>query len=385
MNNIKKEVEKIEIPRELHKRVEMGVKKAQLEKQSNLRNFPNETIEDDFTLNALTIFHLKRRTLYKKISIIAVICLIIIPMLSFTPVLAAIQEAYDKIFSSKHIDDEGVRNLSSSGRGQLLNQTFYDEKHGITVHFDSVVTDDKETKILLTYQSNKTNLKNFYIDLFEGKSSVNLVVNNQKKQLKSVGWGSRYYDRKENKVAEALSFQSIKKYKEQNIHLDIKDLTIYDNNSTGVVQTRWPLNFKLEESGISKRETVVVSKDFAFEKERYHIKQVEFSDLETRVVVSGTDIKQYTDENGIQYEVRSKLENKLMNARKVDKDYGYVVNEKKSGVFLSSDGKKINPVFSKGEVQGEDDEYIMIFAPVKDRQNCFLEIGENVKIPLVQH
>ncbi len=54
----------------------------------------------------------------------------------------------------------------------------------------------------------------------------------------------------------------------------------------------------------------------------------------------------------------------------------------KSGVFLKSTGEKVVPIFSKGEVAGEDDEYLMIFAPIKNRQDCILEIGDDVKIPL---
>ncbi|NRK74303.1 DUF4179 domain-containing protein, partial [Salmonella enterica subsp. enterica serovar Typhi] len=89
----------------------------------------------------------KKVTLYKRISLAAVVGLIVAIMFTFTPVLATIQEVYDKIFSSKHIDDTGVRTAINLGNGQAVNQTFYDEKYDITVHFESVMTDDKETKL----------------------------------------------------------------------------------------------------------------------------------------------------------------------------------------------------------------------------------------------
>lgn len=362
MSNIKQELEKIKIPKELHERTKLGIEKVKFEQPSN-----------------------KKRKLYKRFSIAAAVCLIVFSTLTFTPVLAAIQEVYDKIFSSKHIDDKGVRTAIDLGHGQSVDQTFYDEKHDITVHFESVMMDDKETKLLLTYQSKKTNLKNIYIDLFEGESSINLIVGKeQKKSLDNVGWGSRYYNSKENKVAEALSFESIKQYEGQNIRLEIENLTVYDKNETSNVKTIWPLSFKLDKSFISERETVAVNKEFVFEKVTYKIKQVEFSALETRVVVTGSDTKLLTDEPGVQYEVMSKLEHKFLNARKVDKEDGYVVDYKKSGVFLKSAGEKVEPVFSKGEVAGADDEYIMIFAPVKDRQDCILEVGKEIKIPLIK-
>ncbi|WP_433959259.1 DUF4179 domain-containing protein [Cytobacillus horneckiae] len=360
MSNIKQELEKIKIPKELHERTKLGVEKAKLKQRSNIK-----------------------RKFYKRFSIAAAVCLIVVSTLTFTPVLATIQEVYDKIFSSKHIDDKGVRTAIDLGHGQAVNQTFYDEKHDITVHFESVIMDDKETKLLLTYKSEKTNLENFYVDLFEGESSINLIVGNeQKKSLDNVGWGSRYYDSKENKVAEALSFESIKQYEGKNIRLEIENLTIYDNNGKRKVQTIWPLSFKLDKSAISKRTIVEINKNFSFQGETYKIKEVEFSALETRVVVNGSDTKLQTDESGMQYRVMSKLEHKFLNARKVDKKYGYIVDDKKSGVFLKSAGEKVEPIFSKGEVEGAKDEYIMIFAPVKDRQDSILEVGEDIKIPL---
>lgn len=87
--------------------------------------------------------------------------------------------------------------------------------------------------------------------------------------------------------------------------------------------------------------------------------------------------------DGIQTRVMSKLEHKFLDARKIDKEYGYIVDEKKSGVFLKSAGERVDPIFSKGEVEGAEDEYIMIFAPVKNRQDCILEIGDDIKIPLI--
>ncbi len=115
------------------------------------------------------------------------------------------------------------------------------------------MTDDKETKLLLTFQSERTNLKDYYLDIFEGKTSINLIVGNEPKKLDNVGWASRYYDSKENKVAEALSFESIKEYEGQDIRLEIKNLTIYDDHETRKVKSIWPLSFKLDRSGILKK------------------------------------------------------------------------------------------------------------------------------------
>ncbi|MDQ0220243.1 hypothetical protein [Peribacillus cavernae] len=41
---------------------------------------------------------------------------------------------------------------------------------------------------------------------------------------------------------------------------------------------------------------------------------------------------------------------------------------------MKSAGEKADPIFSKGEVAGADDEYVMIFAPIKDRQDCVLKL-----------
>jgi hypothetical protein len=300
----------------------------------------------------------------------------------FTPAFAAIQNVIDKVFSSKHIDDSGLKIAINKGHGQAINQTYYDKKHDITVHFESVMTDDKETKLLLTYQSKKTNLENYYVDIFEGKSSINLSVGATQKKLNCVGWGSRYYDRKENKVAEALSFESIKPYKGQDIQLKIKNLTIYSENDVSAVSAVWPLQFKLNKSAISDRKAITMNKEFQFKNETYKIKKVEFSALETRVVVKGTDTKLKTGKDGIKYHTMSHLEKQFLNARNISKDSGYTFNDKKSGVYLISGGKKVVPIFSKGEVEGGNDEYIMFFAPVKNR-DCILVVGDHIRIPLI--
>ncbi|WP_230162660.1 hypothetical protein [Peribacillus sp. Bi96] len=211
-----------------------------------------------------------------------------------------------------------------------------------------------------------------------------MIVGDERKKLDNVGWGSSYYDSKENNMAEALSFESIKKYEGQDIRLEIKNLTIWNDSGRDSLKTTWSLGFRLDQSAISERETVEINKEFTFEKETYKIKQVEFAALETRVVVTGKDTKLMKDETGMEYRVMSKLENQFLNARKVDEEDGYVVDHKKSGVFLRSAGEKIEPIFSKGEVEGKDDEYIMIFAPVRDRQDCILEVGNDIKIPLTR-
>lgn len=326
----------------------------------------------------------RKRISYKRFSFAAVVCLILVTTLTFTPVLAAIQGVIDKIFSTEHIDDVGLQTAINAGNGQVVDQIFYDKENDITVHFESVLTDDKETKLLITYQSKERNLKNYYVDIFEGESSIFLISNGQKKLLENVGWGSRYYNSKENKVAEALSFDSIKEYAGKDIRLVIKDLTIYDEKGKSSLKTTWSLDFKLDKSTVSEREIVTINKEFTFENQSYLIKQVEYSALETRVVVTGSDTKILTDERGMQYRILSELEKKFLNARKIDKEYGYIVDDKKSGVFLKSEGEKVKPIFSKGEVEGKKDEYIMVFEPVKDKKDCILEVGEQIKIPLTK-
>ncbi|MCG3420768.1 DUF4179 domain-containing protein [Oceanobacillus jordanicus] len=375
-NKVKRELEKIEIPEELHNRAKLGVMQAKKESEKK-----NQIADNQIPTSPLN----KKVAYYKRILIVAAICLTIVSTLTFTPALAAIQEVYNKIFTSEHIDDTGVRMAVISGKGQALDQTFYDKKYDITVHFDRVLTDDKETKLLLTYQSEETNLENHYIDLFEGVSSINLIVESgQKVPLDNVGWGSSYYDSKENKITEALSFASIKEYADQEIRLEIENLTIWNDSGMESLQTTWPLEFKLKPSAVSDRETVEVNKEFTFKGETYNIKQVEFSDLETRVVVTGSDTKLLTDESGMQYRVMSKLEHQFLNARKNSKEYGYSVDDEKSGVFLQSANEKIDPIFSKGEVEGAEDEYVMTFAPVEDRQGSILKVGEEIKIPLTK-
>lgn len=300
--------------------------------------------------------------------------------LVFIPTAATTEEK-DNIFSSQHIDDAGVRKAVKSEKGQMLDQTYYDKEHDIKVQFKRILTDSKETKLLLTYHSEETNLKNYYIDLWEGVSKVNLIVGDEKKSLENVGWGSRYYSKTENKVYDALSFESIKEYEGQNIRLEIEDLTIWKDTGDGSVQTTWPLEFKLKPSATFDRETVKINKEFTFKGETYNIKQVEFSALETRVVVTGSDIKIYTDESGMKYEKRSKLEKLFMKPRRSGKEYGYRANKKKTGVFLRVAGKKVVPVYSKEEIH-DSDNYMMVFAPIKDRQSCMLVVSEDIKIPL---
>jgi hypothetical protein len=327
----------------------------------------------------------KKRNLSKGLSIVAAASLVIFTTLTFTPALAAIQEMYDKIFSSEHIDDPGLKAAISEGHGQVINQTYYDEKHDINVHFQNVLTDDKETKLLLTYHSDSTNLENYSLDNFEGATSIYLVdENGRKEDLKHVGWGSRYYDKKENKVVEAISFHSIKAYEDQIVHLEIENVSIYGEERDSKVDTVWPLVFTLEKSGLSERETIVLNKEFTFKNETYTIKHVEFSGLETRVVVTGTDTGPYVDENGEKFDVMSKLEAQLLNARKFKKNYGYFVDPSKPGVFLKSAGDKVEPIFSKNELPGPLGEYVMVFAPVKDPQDCILEIAEDIKINLAE-
>ncbi|MBT2659755.1 hypothetical protein [Bacillus sp. ISL-45] len=210
---------------------------------------------------------------------------------------------------------------------------------------------------------------------------LSALLHGQKVKLDNVGWGSRYYDQKENKVAEALSFGSIKNFDCEDIRLEIDNLTIYTETKTDSIATIWPLEFTLDQSAVSNREVVVLNKEFTFNNKAYVIKQVEFSEMETRVVVTGSDTKLIT-ENGMTYRVMSKLEHQYLNARKVDKERGYYVDYSKPGVFLTSGGGKADPIFSKGEVKGGKDEYIMTFAPVKNRDNCVLEVGEDLTITL---
>lgn len=329
------------------------------------------------------------RVISNKVLALAAACLMIASLFTFTPALAAIQQMYDKLFSSNHIDDIAVRTAVLNGEGQFTNQTFYDEKNDITVQFQSIMTDDKETKLLLTYQSEKTDLENYSIDIFEGKSSIFIVgADGNRIKLNNVGWGSRYFDKKENKVAQALSFASIKEYAGQQVRLEIDDLTKWDDtpannvNDTAAVETMWPLVFKLDQSAISDRETTILNKEFTFKNEVYLIKQIEFSKLETRIVVTGTDTKLLKDEQGMEYRVRSKLEEQYMNARVHDKEFGFRVDYTKTGVFLKSAGEYADPIYHKAEVRGGKDEYIITYAPVKDRQDCVLEIGKDLKVSL---
>ncbi|AZU62595.1 DUF4179 domain-containing protein [Neobacillus mesonae] len=317
----------------------------------------------------------EKKSLSRRILFTAAACLIAASSLTLSPVRAAIQNVYDKIFSSEHIDDSGLKSALTNGMGQEINKTYYDKEHDITVHFNSILMDDKEAKLLVTYESKKTKLKNYYLDLFEGFTSLNVVVDNEEKKLKNIGRGSRYYDEKANKVAEALSFESISTFQGNEVHLKLKDLTIHGKKGASRVETVWPLDFKLSKEAVGSRETIDVSKEFSFENETYQVKRVEFSSLETRVVVTGTDIKPHI-ENGVAYDVFSKLQLQFLNARKMDKEKGYTVNYNKSGVFLNSAGKMADPIFSKAEADGPRDQYVLYFAPVKDRQNCVLQVGD---------
>ncbi|MGP4062898.1 hypothetical protein [Halobacillus sp. H74] len=320
----------------------------------------------------------------KKISIGISLILVLAYGLSlfFTPSKAS-EKSNGNIFTSGHIDDAGVRATVDSGKGQVLDQKYYDEKHDITIHFKRVLTDDKETKLLLTYHSEEKNLKDYYIDLWEGVSNVNLIIGSEKKSLESVGWGSRYYSSKENKVYEALSFESIKGYKGQNIRLEVQDMTMWKKDGIGTLHTTWPLKFKLKPSATFDRETDLINKKFTFHGETYNIKQVEYSALETRVVVTGTDIKIYTDKNGKQYKKKSKIEKLFLNPRKTSGEHGYRADKNKMGIFLRSDGKKFMPIYSKEEVH-ESENYVMVFAPVNNQQNLKLEVGGGLTIPFTE-
>ncbi|MFT4415450.1 hypothetical protein ACLM5H_16445 [Fredinandcohnia humi] len=357
MSNFKREIEKIKIPKELHERSKRGVKQAKNERGGN-------------------------NIMLKKLSLTAAACLLTASTLAFTPVGAAIKEAYDKIFESEKIDDPGLKAALKDGHGQAITQTYYDEENDITVHFENVMTDNAETKLLLTFESDTTNLETYYIDIFEGSSKMYVVTEDGvRKELDNIGWGSRHYNKEENKVATALSFDSIKEYEGQNIRLEIEDITIWHDTGMDEVKTIWPIAFTLDKSFITDVETVVLNKEFTFENETYKIERVEYSELETRLVITGTDMI-YTDQDGKQYPTKSKLELQFLNARQINPGSGYTVAEGKSGVFLNASGKRIDPNFSKGEVDSELGTFIMVFAPTKDRSNIVLEIGEDMKIPL---
>ncbi|KAB8137484.1 DUF4179 domain-containing protein [Gracilibacillus oryzae] len=326
----------------------------------------------------------KRKQLTKKLSVSLAALAVAFIMISFTPVIAQLQALYDQIFTSDHIDDPGVKIALESGIGQTIDQTFYDEENDISVHFQNIMTDDKETKLLLTFLSEETNLENYYLDLFEGSTTIQLQTENgQTIPLDNVGWGSRYYQADKNKVVTALSFAPIKEYIGQNIRLEIHDITVYNDQSTENVEATWPLDFTLEKTAASDRSVLDVDKQFTLQGESYHIKQVEFSPLETRIIFTGSDIHYYTDESGEIYEIFSKLEHQFLNARVIDKENGYGVDYNKPGVFLSVNGEKVAPNFSKGEIkQANGTEYVMVFAPVKERDNLVLEVGEGIEIKL---
>ncbi|WP_174734965.1 DUF4179 domain-containing protein [Mesobacillus harenae] len=356
MSNLKREIEKIKIPKGLHERAKLGVKQAKHERGG--KNF-----------------------LFNKLVIPAAACVLIVSTLSFTPVGAAIKEAYDKIFESKHIDDPGLKAALKDGHGQVITQTYFDKENEITVHFENVITDNAETKLLFTFESETTNLEPYYIDIFEGSSKMFIVTEDGgRKELKNIGWGSRHYNKEENKVATALSFDSIKEYEGQAIRLEIEDITIW-NEGMDEIKTVWPVSFTLDKTYITDREIVELNKEFTFENETYTIKQVEYSELETKLIIKGSDMI-YTDEDGVQYQQKSKLELQFLNARQINPGSGYTVAEGKSGVFLNASGERINPNFSKGEVDSELGTFIMVFAPVKDRSNLVLEVGDDIKIPL---
>lgn len=358
MSNFKREIEKIKIPKELHERVKFGVKQAKNESGG-------------------------KNIMFKKLVLPAAACVLIVSTLSFTPVRAAIKEAYDKIFESMHIDDPGLKAALKDGHGQAITQSYYDEENAITVHFENVITDNVETKLLFTFESKTTNLESYYIDIFEGSSKMFIVTEDGgRKELDNIGWGSRHYNKEENKVATALSFDSIKEYEGQTIRLEIEDITIWKNSGMDEIKTVWPVAFTLDKSYITDREIVELNKEFTFENETYTIEQVEYSDLETRLIIKGSDMI-YTDKiDGTQYQKKSKLELQFLNARQINPGSGYTVAEGKSGVFLNASGERINPNFSKGEVDSELGTFIMVFAPVKDRSNVVLEVGDDIKIPL---
>ncbi|QDP39563.1 DUF4179 domain-containing protein [Radiobacillus deserti] len=365
MSHLKEELEQIKIPKGLHERAKLGVRKASSEMPYR-RHSP---------------------AWYKRVAIAALIGIFSISILTFTPVLAAIQEMYDKIFVSDHIDDQGLQKVLEEGYGQAINKTYYDEKHDITVEFQSILTDSKETKLLLTYQSESTDLQNYSLDIFEGKSSVFVVdASGREKELNHVGWGSRYYDKSENKVVQALAFDSIEKFEGQDITLELRNITEWNDSNEGPsfikIETTWPLKLNLTESYIAERETIKLNKEFTFKNETYTIKEVEYSAFDTRIVVTGTDTGPYVDETGEKFDVMSKLEKQYLNARKIEKGYGYSVDKSKSGVFLKADGEKIEPIFNKNELPGPLGQYVLVFAPVENHQDTVLEVGENLTVPL---
>ncbi|MDZ5712687.1 DUF4179 domain-containing protein [Jeotgalibacillus haloalkalitolerans] len=370
-----------QIKKHLNQAIEKQVPDVWDELEQKLHNADLQHFKEPVSLNQVKVR--KRKKFPGKLSLTAAICLIVFSTLTFTPALAALQEVYEQLFSSERIDDTGVRHAIEMGYGKEINQTYYDEENDITVRFEKIMTDDKETKLLVTYQSDRTDLEDYSIDLFEGDSKIYLIGQGEEKtELNDVGWGSSYYDAKENKVISALSFESIKQFEGKDIRLEIEDLTIYGKNSSDKVEALWPLDLTLDGAAVSERESVEVGKEFEFNHMTYRIKRVEYSALETRIVFTGDDTSVLTDPSGMRYEIIGELESQFLNARKIDKEYGYIVDEEKSGVFLRSAGKRVDPIFSKGEVQGEDDELILVFAPVEDRSDTVLEVGEEIEVSL---
>lgn len=291
-------------------------------------------------------------------------------------------DGIEEIFLSKHIDDPGLKVALRDGHGQTIGQTYFDKRNDITVNFETVLTDNAETKLLLTFNSDTTDLETYYIDIFEGSSKIYLITEDgDREELKNIGWGSRHYNKKENRVATALSFESIKKYEEQNIRLEIQDITVWDKKGMGEIKTRWPVDFNLNKSNVTDGEIVELNKEFTFKNETYTIESVSYSAFETRLVIKGSDMI-YTDEAGNQYQSKSKLELQFLNPRQINPGSGYTIAEDELGVFLHASGERIDPNFSKGEVESELGEFIMVFAPIKTRSPVVLEIGELIEIPL---
>ncbi len=81
-----------------------------------------------------------------------------------------------------------------------------------------------------------------------------VTANGERKELDNIGWGSRHYDKKENKVSTALSIDSIKKYENQQISLEIENITIWSDTGKDKLETVWPVSFTLDKSYISNVE-----------------------------------------------------------------------------------------------------------------------------------
>lgn len=164
----------------------------------------------------------KKRNRLKKLSIATAACLTLLLTFTFTPARAYIENSISKIFGNAY-HDKGVSGAIDKGIGQVINQSHTD--NGVTVNINGIINDANRSVLLLSLNSQKTNLKDATID--------SIQIMDRKGKSISTGGIMRYsYDNKKNERKIVYSIEPLSSYLDKNIILKINKINTNNNKES---------------------------------------------------------------------------------------------------------------------------------------------------------